>query len=395
MNFCKENDKYISLYIDELLDDKRKMQFLKHTEECKECAEKLKEASYFAELCRDNQDIELPEDFASSLHKRLLEEVHPNQSKSNPLFLLYNKKFIASLSTAAILVISLLAYNLLPQIGTQNKTSSTANDMQQQEASTVTDQNKSGIMAESAEDGALSNSPAGDSQAGSTNATKDVQITLKFNQEVPEARQKAAEPSTNTSNQDYEKAKSNSHDSAAKKDAGDQTALFTMKLEDQPDANNQQYFLNYAELNLKVTPGGIEIEDLRKFMIEQGAIEQKPVTISSVVTTTAESITLSALEEPQFIDYYLPLNLYSTLVSQAAIYKLDLSAKTDIIKNDITDIYKELNTQKQNIDKKIEEAIKRGDNTSTLEAEKTRLTEEMNKIITEKEMITVRVFFTP
>lgn len=393
MNFCKENDKYISLFIDELLDDKSKINFLEHTEECSECATKLKEASYFAELCRDNQDIQLPEDFASSLHRRLL-EVHPKQYKSNLSLFLHNKKLIASLSTAAILVISLLGYNLLPQMSTQKDAASTAYEMAKDESTSAADslygssEDKKSLAGGSSAEGASLDSAVPSVQADSTETGEDKDVHVAFSKAVPSASRKVVEPSS----QERVEPNSNSNDSAKEKETRNDATLGIMKIEDPADPNNQ-FFLNYAELNLKITPGGIEIEELRKFMIELGAIEQKPVTISNVVTTPVESTTMTALEGSQYIDYYLPLSFFSTLESQAKTYKLELSTKTDIIKNDITDIYNELNTQRLKIDEKIKEVLNRGEDTSTFEAEKTRLTEEMNKIITEREMVTVRVFF--
>jgi len=363
MNFCNENDEYISLYIDGLLDDESSMELLKHIEECSECDGKLKDATYFKQLCREYKDMQLPEDFSSSLHRRLL-EVGVKGSKSKFGLFVYNKKFIASLSTAAILVISLLAYNLFPQMGTKLSTASVANENAQVESSGLADsysgksEDKSKRIAGSADNSASSYNSQSRIQADSITTTGDV--TMKFNQALTAENKKSIEPASEKS---YNAP------------------------------SNQQYFLNYAELNLKVTPGGIEIEHLRKSMNELGAIELKPVIINSRVGNPAESPVETLKETIEYVDYYLPLCLYGTLESQAVKYKLELSTKTNIVKNENTDLYNQLSTQKNENIKEIHKAQTNGGNTSVFEAEKTRLTEEMNKIITEKDMVTVRIFF--
>lgn len=394
MNFCKKNDEYISLYIDELLDDKTKIEFLKHMEECSECAKKLKEASYFAQLCREGQDLTLPDGFSSSLHRRLL-EVSAGESKSKLRLFVYNKRFIASLSTAAVLVISLLAYNLLPQMGSKKDISGISIKNAQVEASSAedsysgSDENKDNINEKSTSESA----PTVSSQTESLTGAGDVETTVTFGEAAPDTSRKTSDKSDLRSAQGSAKQSSSSQEPIKKKALKDETALYTMKSEDQLDTISQQYFLNYVELNMKVSPGSIEIEDLRKFMNELGAIEQKPVTINSVTENSDDTSTQTTVKTPEFIDYYLPLSLYNTLSDQAIKHKLELNSKTEIITNDITNIYKELNIQIIEVNKKTEEALKKGEDTTNFEAEKIRITEEMNKIIAAGEMITVRVFF--
>jgi len=403
MNFCKERDKYISLYLDELLDDKGRIEFLKHIDECSTCAAKLQEATYIADLFREDQDIQLPENFSSSLHGRLL-EVSVKESKSKFKGFVYNKKFIASLSTAAILVISLLAYNLTPQMGLSKDSTRMANETAQIEASSAVDSNFIGSedsrsMPDAGNgDGALSNNTTAGTQANSNATTKDDDVTIEPSK--PASLEKTKNSSQFENDQDKTETGPSSDESLKKKEI---TASYFIKPDNQP--NDNKYFSIYAELNIKVSPTGIEIEDLRKFMKEFGAIELKPVTINGIVENSAKSTaevstensTTSSLQTPlvklEYIDFYLPLSIYSTLESQATKYNLKFSTKNDIIKNDITDKYNILNSQKIELDKKIAEALIKGDNTSTFEAERKILTEEMDKIIADNGMITVRTFF--
>jgi len=439
MNFCKESDKYISLYLDELLDDKSRIEFLKHIEGCSQCTPKLKESSYIAAICREDQGIQLRENFSSSLHERLL-EISPKQSKNKFVAFVYNKKFIASLSTAAILAVSLLAYNLLPQMGTSKSPTSMANETVQVKAyskangnfgssedksnlkpggtgnNALTSKQANSASAEiqansaSAEiqaDSASSDSTATGTQADIkvTTATADVTVTFSKSSPIEKTQNNVQ------AKEDQDKAETSPNSNEASKRKENEATYNIMALEDPSDTN--KYFSNYAELNLKVSDQRIEIEDFRKFMKEAGAIELKPVTINSVggnpAINTEESIVENTVESQtetsittevqtrlissQYVDYYLPFNLYGTLKSQATKYKLELSTKTDIIKNDNTDKYNVLNTQISEIDKKITEALNKGEDASTFEADKIKLTEEINKIIAEKEMITVRTFY--
>jgi hypothetical protein len=403
---CKKCDRYVSLYLDEALDTKRKIEFVKHVEECSQCAAKLKEAISITDLCREDQDIEPPESFSASLHKQLL-GINTKDSKSKFEIFMYNKKVIASLSTAAILMVSLLAYNLLPHMGLSKASTSMANDTAQVEASKAVSDDyssskvKSSIQAEGATE---NNSPLNDttigSQADSKETTQDAKVTITFSEPIIneetkiKAQAKKFQDKAETSIKDNE-----SSERKVKEDATN----FIIASDNKSDTN--KYFSNYSELNLKVSTQRIEIDSLRKLMKELGAIELKSVTINGVVGNSVESTVnvlaetsattseQTVLESPEYIDYYLSLSLYNTLANEVTKYNLVLSTKTDIIRNDITDKYNVLNTRKSEIDKKIEEANIKGEDTSTFEAEKIELTQKINKIIAENEMITVRFFY--
>ncbi|MHB8062311.1 MAG: anti-sigma factor family protein [Ruminiclostridium sp.] len=409
MNLCKKCDKYISLYLDELLEDKNKIDFLKHLEGCSQCASKLKEALYLADLCKEDQDIQLPENFSSSLHERLM-EINTKDSKIKFGIFVYNKKFIASLSTAAILVVSLLAYNLLPHIASSKDSASGANETAtaQDEMSSAlngysgSNELKSNIYAgEDTDKSASANDTTVGTLSDNSSAIEDTDVTLKSNKQL--STNKTKNNVQAKKNQGKAETSPNSSEASKSKEAGATSRVFSEA--DQTDNNKYKYFSNYTQLNLKVSPQCIEIKALRKFMKEIGAIEIEPVTINSVVGNSTESTVTAQTENSAtnsvqaslvssgYIDYYLPLQLYSTLVNQAAKYKLELSTKTDIIKNDITDRYNILDTRKNELDKKLSEALINGEDTSTFEAERVKLTQEMNKIIAEKGMITIRTFF--
>lgn len=417
MNYCKQIDKYISQYLDELLDDNVKSEFLIHIDECSQCSDKLKEASIVADLCRENEDIQLPENFSSSLHERLV-EVSGNKGENEIWTFVHNKRFIASLSTAAVLVVSLLAYGSLPHMGSLESTSM-ANDSLQVETSsaanseTRSSENKSKILSKDTADSISSNgnmsNNASSNNTDSTSskeagiqterkpAAKKPDVTVTFNKSVLTEEESNSQLASKY--QDKIVTSSSNEKPEVKQDID--ASCYTIKSKNQGDTD--KYFSNYAELNLKVSSAGIEIEDLRKIMKEFDAIELKPVTLnSSVENSTQDSIddsTVNAkvsVESPQYVDYYLSLSAYTALENVATEqFKLLLSMKTGIIKTDISDKYNDLNTQIIEIDRQLAVDHKMDLSGDELQTKRGEITKEMDKIASEKEMITVRIFYTP
>ena len=428
MNFCKENDKYISLYLDGLLDDNTRTELLKHIEICSECAAKLEETSYLVDLCREDQGINLPENFSSSLHKRLLAET-AKDTKHKPAFPIPNKRLIAGLSTAAVLAISLLAYNLLPQIGSIGETGSIQRSNSQ--AYDTAQTNKSSV----GNNGAVSqNSTDKTENAGTTssNDNKDL-ANYTVSDKTASAKTKPNDQSdTNTatndklhatydqkvSNDDLKNSKQSEQNLNDRKNADTSTKrafnkpendTFVYGLAAGSPKDTNRYVSNYAELNLKVSSSNSEISEFKNFMEKLGAVELKQDTADGISNSlvidknnsennedTSAAITMDTqLQSTAYIDYYFPLSLYPTIESEAAKYKLELSVKTDIIKDDVTDKYDLLNKQISEVDTKINEASKKGEDTSAFEAEKAKLTQEKDKIYSEKNMITVRIYYMP
>lgn len=73
MKTCVEFKENISLYIDgELAADERRL-FEEHLESCPECRDEYDEILRIAGLCRDMQDVELPDNFREELHRKLID----------------------------------------------------------------------------------------------------------------------------------------------------------------------------------------------------------------------------------------------------------------------------------------------------------------------------------
>lgn len=429
MNFCKECDEYISLYIDGLLEEKIESEFIKHVEQCSECSAKFEAASYLAELCK-GEEIPLPENFSASLHTRLQEvsgNINIKNNESKFMFVIKSKRFIASFSTAAVLVISLMAYNLLPNMGTiestskdsesaQIKTEQKIENKQAADSNNTANKNSSSKIDEATQYEASSNSTLSDTKSANASnsvvTTDDKDIKVTFNKSTHSEKTESKTDKNNVKERAYQGDKGKSESSTEKDTDKTKKALMFSTALDAPSDNASdtgKHISNYAEIKVDVSPNGTEIEDLKKLMSDVGAyqitayannnVAEKSDINSTDSTAKANSdastykTVNTTLPVPEYIDYCLTLSQFSKLESQTAKYNVEFSSKTDIIEKDVSQIYNDLNKQKIEIDNKISIALEKGENISAYEAERERLTKEMGKIITEKDIVIVRMFF--
>ncbi len=373
MDFCKESDYYISLYIDEMMDDTTKREFEKHINECSKCSQKVKEAFAFAELCKESGDIMLPQNFSSSLHDRLV-KVAENEKENKGRLFIYNKKLIAGLSTAAVLVISLLAYSLIPDTGLNRQAAS----------------NSTGIIA---------SDPVKDSANNSSNSTQESvqQFNVQednINESQPSSDKLAADNSVISAKnyptkrgfeeKDKNKAVLKSSQSTKKTDGElrEKTeSVYKTKIAE--DTASQQYFSNTAEMTLNTATQDKENEALKSLMSEVGGIE-----------LASDHTTLDIMVQKNYVDYVIPSDSY-TRIQQLANekYNLDISIKLPVTKENITEQYNELEKQRDVIIEKINDLEIKGDDASTLEKERDNLSQKMDEIVKNNGMITIRIFF--
>ena len=73
MKNCSEVIEIISQYIDNELDEKERRDFEEHIKSCDSCRTELDEIRHVVELCRDIDEVELPEDFREELHRKLVD----------------------------------------------------------------------------------------------------------------------------------------------------------------------------------------------------------------------------------------------------------------------------------------------------------------------------------
>jgi hypothetical protein len=415
MNFCKECDEYISLFIDELLDDETKSH----------CSAKFEEALFCAELCKEEQDIPLPENFSETLHIRLQQVSESSSEKSiirntqeRILSIIKNKRLIASLSTAAVLVISLLAYNLMPSMVTKDSSTANYSETAQMERSKIAEDTDSldDFAANSEEEQNIQDHVSSESNTSGANGTEEVAsgvLSDKTDIKITFSEPSTAYKTENNITDDKLNMRSFEVEDRVDTDMGSKNVL---QNNDEPqysissiNPDTEEYISNYSEIKVEVSAERSEIEQLKLLMNDIGASELHILSDNNVVrdsnTIYAEipdkessnpsinEVSPNFAPSLEYVDYYLTINQYNLLETRAEKYHLEFNSKTDIIKKDISTIYNEINKKIEDIDKKISNISNKKEDVMAYQAEKERLTEELNKIISEKEMVVVRIFF--
>ena len=117
-HICDNNDDIASLYIDDMLEEEEKRLFEAHLTECSQCRNKFDSLNNVVGFLRCSDELTLPEGFSENLHRRLSAE-HYNKK---PIFI-FNKKVIASLSAAAVLLLGIWIYSAIPYFDIGSKSS--------------------------------------------------------------------------------------------------------------------------------------------------------------------------------------------------------------------------------------------------------------------------------
>ncbi len=378
MDFCKESDYYISLYIDDMLEEAIKAEFENHLNECGKCSQKVKEALTLAELCRESDDIMLPQNFSSSLHDRLVEVAEKQKENKGKLFI-YNKKLIAGLSTAAVLVLSLLAYSLLPHtnLNRKNDSISSGTTAFTSTEDSVKDAAKNSAAASKEE--AVQNPNALESNSNESQPSSDKPAASKGSgalKDYPKKRvfeEKGENKVVSKSSQSIQEADEKLKDS--------KESIFRTKTAAAP----MEYYSNTAEVVLNTDTKDKENKDeaLKGLMSELGGKE-----------LIADDKTIAFMANSSYSDYVLPLESF-TKIQQLANdkYNLDISIKIPVTKENITEKYKELEKQRNELSQKISDMEVKGNDTVTLEKERDDLSQKMDEIVKNSGMITVRISF--
>ncbi len=370
MDFCKESDYYVSLYIDDMLEEAIKTDFEKHINECSKCSHKVKEALALAELCRESGDIILPQNFSSSLHNRLVEVAEDQKVNKGKLFI-YNKKLIAGLSTAAVLVICLVAYNLLPHTDLNRQAAGISTGITASNSAEASTGDSAISTQESVQNFSTKESNNNESQPSADNGRSTVKDYPKKRVTEEKGENKAVLKSSQSTKKTDGELKDKTE------------SVYKTKIAE--DTVSVQYFSNTAEVTLNSETQDKENEDeaLKGLMSELGGKE-----------LTVDDDTVFIMAQNNYVDYVIPLDSF-TKIEQLANdkYNLDISIKLPVTKENITEQYNELQKQRDELTQKIDNMEIEGENTLTLEKERNDLSQKMDEIVKNSGMITVRIFF--
>ncbi|HHW49076.1 MAG TPA: hypothetical protein GXX14_10760 [Clostridiaceae bacterium] len=327
MKKCREINELMSLYIDNQLDDSACTEFEKHINACDSCREELNRLIKVIELCRNVDEIELPEGFREELHQKLVAEKEKLYKQYRGTNLL--NKYVKICSTiAACLILSFFAGRFiannyfLPAKHDESRQSAELTSMQQHDA------------AGAAENAALN-----------VESFSETEEEMTFSIAVDDGNQLSGEEIPDTSR----------HTNANERSSG------AMLLNTVP-VNNKNINIKFKVNN--IADAQAQIERIEEFAINNGAeisdyispcfVEGKydEMTKEAVdidVTAKANVLYLKVQDDKygEFID------LLKSNFSNLNIEVGDLETK------DCTEIFDELNTQLQVLDKRIEELEKR------------------------------------
>lgn len=106
MKNCTEVRKLISLYIDNELNKTELEEFEEHINSCSHCRIELEEIKTVVRFCSDIDEVELPKNFKSELHEKLV-EIKNQMDKRNRIVQLRNKyiKIFSAVAASFLLVL--------------------------------------------------------------------------------------------------------------------------------------------------------------------------------------------------------------------------------------------------------------------------------------------------
>ncbi|WP_010252497.1 anti-sigma factor family protein [Acetivibrio cellulolyticus] len=104
MKKCDEILELLSLYIDDELDEVRAHMVQEHIESCSHCKSEFEQLYEVVKMCKNVDEVELPESFKDALHKKLTDEQHEIGNRKQ-LIILRSRIMKTMSSVAAVLVI--------------------------------------------------------------------------------------------------------------------------------------------------------------------------------------------------------------------------------------------------------------------------------------------------
>jgi hypothetical protein len=192
MKECNDFEEVVHLYIDNQLTDPEKIKFERHMSTCEECKEEYSELLALKNVFGNLQEEELPPNFKSLLHEKLLLEIEP-MKKPKTVFLKNHGVFIkTSLGIAATLVLAFTAnwafmnYKEFGDSITGTPTPFSMNETNDSDSSILTDSNLEVLTRESSLEEfsmsdmeSFSDMTSIDSERASKGSFNDAKMTLQ------------------------------------------------------------------------------------------------------------------------------------------------------------------------------------------------------------------------
>ncbi len=336
---CNKIDFYASMYIDNMLSEIEVKQFENHLLSCEECKSRYNELKNIVETCDEIDEIPLPLDFEQMLHNKLL-AISPQKKNVILAFMLQYKRMLATVGTAAIILVTLLAYNLIPYYSASRNDSSAAQNVEVADKSTAAYGKFAGGSIENAEANSKETGDAINDIAASEPSTNVIASIAEIDGTKIKVTAKESEAAKSNANVKNPKNKSEATNSKSEDEVIG--AFGTSLPTDDPNNNaftimgTEEIKIPLIEYNVASTEGSPEQAIIDSAIIKMGGQQQ----------LTAASI--------QVLEYRLPIDAYTNDFKEKieAVSGVGLTLTTNSA-IDLTEQYKILISQKSEIESQI------------------------------------------
>lgn len=337
---CNEIDFYASMYIDNMLSELEVKQFEQHLLSCEKCKARYNELKNIVETCDEIDEIPLPQNFEQMLHNKLL-AIQPQKKNGILAFMLQYKRTLATVGTAAVILVTLLAYNLIPHYSASRNDSSAAQNVEAAADSTAAVGQYSGSAIEDPEADSKETGEAINDIAASEPSTNAISSTAELDGIKIKVNANANEAAKSSANVKNPKNKSEATDSMSEeKTLG---AFGTSLPTDDPSNSaltimgSEEIKIPLFEYNVASTEGFPEKVVIDSAIIKMGGLQQ--LTTASI----------------QVLEYRLSIDAYTNDFKE----KIEADSGVEITLNttnsaiDLSEQYRDLTQQKSDIESQI------------------------------------------
>lgn len=385
MKNCSEMNEMISLHIDNELGADERREFEKHLNSCQSCKKELDDIMQIIKLCRDTEEEELPQDFTTELHRKLLDvkEQESGKLKTSMLRTRY-VKIISSVAAGILLIFLAKGIYDVGIFAPHSSTRSTNDKMMKSQASPV-EQTNAAAAVQSGGSGVIARfnggtANAADSSAGSVGSAGVVGSMSSVGSVDFGLAQSADSAGSAQSTRSEEPAgsaeitaaenKSEINRSAANKNRDIQAPMLASAFIAEKASSNS------VTLTILVDDPTVQADKIRTVAVDNGGEEKKDNGLKLSIEATDQT---DKDKDEIIIGFLLPNIQYDKFAgSLNTIYGQSNIEPGMKVMEDLTNKLNELITQSNDLDSRIKEAETKNDKASR---------DELDKLKTDKQNI--------
>ena len=337
---CNEIDFYASMYIDNMLSEQEVKQFEQHLLSCEKCKARYNELKNIIETCDEIDEIPLPQNFEQMLHNKLL-AIQPQKKSGILAFMLQYKRMLATVGTAAVVLVTLLAYNLIPHYSTSRNDSSAAQNVEAAADSTAAVGQYSGSAIEDPEADSKETGEAINDIAASEPSINAISSTAKLDGLEFKVNAKQNEAAKSSANFKNPKNKSEATDSKSEEQT---LGAFGTSLPTDDPSNSTLTIMGSEEIKIPLFEYNVASTE---GFPEKVVIDSAIIKLGGVQQLTEASI--------QVLEYRLPIDAYTNDFKEKieADSGVGITLNTTTSAIDLTEQYQDLTQQKSDIESQI------------------------------------------